>query len=133
MLGRLFGFKGGGGDFAGLDFGDFAPLEDFDDAPGLAPGERAALFDQDAVAVAAVVGLVVGEVALAAAHDLFVEGVLDGALDADDHGFVRGVGDGESDSLFAGHALGVLGWFGLGVGSVGGRFGFGGVRGFGFS
>ena len=107
-MGGLFRFDGGRGDFAGLDLGDFAPFENFDDAPGLAARERAAFLDQDAVAVAAVVGFVVGEVALAAAHRLFVEGVPHGALNADDDGFVRGVGDGEPDSLFAGHALVVL-------------------------
>ena len=108
LLGRFFGFDGGRGDFAGLDFGDFASFENFDDPPGLASGERAAFLDQHAVAVAAVVGFVVSQVALAPAHGLFVERVPHGALNADDDGFVRGVGDGEPDSLFAGHALVVL-------------------------
>src|SRR6476619_7626970 len=64
-------------------------LEGLHDAPALGGAERAGLHDQDAVADATRVLLVVGLQLRRTTHDLAVEGVLDTVLDGDDHGLVH--------------------------------------------
>src|SRR5690242_7021492 len=68
-------------------------LEDPDHAPALGGRQRTGLHDQDAVADAALVLLVVRLELLGATHDLAVEGVLDAVLDGDDHGLLHLVAD----------------------------------------
>ena len=106
--GGCFGCCRSGGDQGRLDvarlrFGDFMPIEDFDDAPLLVFGERAAFFDPYLIAEDADVGLVVRLVLLAAAEDFLVERVGDGALDAHDDGLLHLVAHDDAGALFACH------------------------------
>src|SRR5688572_9313893 len=64
-------------------------LEDLDDAPPLGGRQRAGLHDENPVADAAVVGLVVRLELRRTAHDLAVQRVLDAVLDGHDHGLVH--------------------------------------------
>src|SRR5688500_13853274 len=80
-------------------------LDDLDDAPALGGRQRAGLHDQDPVADAALVLLVVRLQLAGAAHDLAVERVLDAVLDGHDHGLVHLVGDDQALTGLAGVPL----------------------------
>ena len=68
-------------------------FEDLHNAPALGGRQRAGLHDEDEIADAALVVLVVNLDLLVLAHDLAVEGVLDAVLDLDDNGLVHLVAD----------------------------------------
>src|SRR4051794_19488676 len=68
-------------------------LEDLHHAPALGGAERTGLHEEDAVADAGRVGLVVGVQLVGTADDLAVERVLDPVLDSDDHRLVHLVAD----------------------------------------
>src|SRR5690606_24957044 len=68
-------------------------LEDLDQAPPLGGGQGTGLTDDDEVADAGGVALVVHLALLGAAHDLAVQGVLHAVLDLDDDGLVHLVAD----------------------------------------
>src|SRR5688500_9063776 len=92
----------GGASGAHLTEGSLGLLEDLDQAPALGGGQRAGLHDQDPVADAALVGLVVRLQARRLAHDLAVERVLHAVLDGHDDGLVHLVAH---DEALAGLAL----------------------------
>src|SRR3954453_14398829 len=71
-------------------------LEDLHDAPALGGGQRPGLHDQDAVADAAVVLLVVGLELRRTPQPLAVQRVLDAVLDRDHDGLVHLVADDEA-------------------------------------
>src|SRR6478735_7670447 len=71
-------------------------LEDLDDAPALGGGQRPGLHEEDAVADAGAVLLVVSLQLARAADDLAVHRVLEAVLDGDDDGLVHLVADDES-------------------------------------
>src|SRR6478735_2054855 len=71
-------------------------LEDLDDAPALRGGQRPGLHEEDAVADAGAVLLVVSLQLAGAADDLAVHRVLEAVLDGDDDGLVHLVADDES-------------------------------------
>src|SRR6478736_5825984 len=80
-------------------------LEDLHDAPTLGGGQRTGLHDQDPVADATVVLLVVRLELGRASQDLAVEGVLDAVLDGDHDGLVHLVADDEALAGLARPAL----------------------------
>src|SRR6478735_8411718 len=84
-------------------------LEDLDDAPALRRGQRPGLHEEDAVADAGAVLLVVSLQLVRAANDLAVHRVLETVLDGDDDGLVHLVAD---DETFAGLAEPALVLFG---------------------
>src|SRR6478609_9182351 len=71
-------------------------LEDLDDAPALRRGQRPGLHEEDAVADAGAVLLVVSLQLVRAANDLAVHRVLEAVLDGDDDGLVHLVADDEA-------------------------------------
>jgi hypothetical protein len=73
--------------------GSLGTLQDLHDTPALGRRQRTGLHDQDAVADATVVLLVVGLQLGRAPQDLAVEGVLDTVLDRDHDGLVHLVAD----------------------------------------
>src|SRR6476660_6678815 len=80
-------------------------LEDLHDAPTLRCGQRTRLHEQDPVADAALVLLVVRLQLAGAAHDLAVQRVLDAVLDGHDHGLVHLVADDQALTDLASVAL----------------------------
>src|SRR6476660_5125626 len=80
-------------------------LEDLHDAPPLGGGQRTGLHEQDPVADAALVLLVVRLQLAGAPHDLAVQRVLDAVLDGHDHGLVHLVADDEALADLASVAL----------------------------
>src|SRR6478735_6574874 len=83
-------------------------LEDLDDAPALRRGQRPGLHEEDAVADAGAVLLVVSLQLVRAANDLAVHRVLEAVLDGDDDGLVHLVADDEALAGLAEPALLVL-------------------------
>src|SRR6476620_3800700 len=83
-------------------------LEDLHDAPPLGGGQRPGLHQEDAVADAALVLLVVRLQLAGAAHDLAVQRVLHAVLDGHDHGLVHLVADDEALADLASVALNCL-------------------------
>src|SRR4051812_42267991 len=79
-------------------------FEDLHDPPPLGGGERAGLHQEDPVADAARVLLVVHLELAGAAQNLAVEGVLDAVLDLDDDGLVHLVADHQALANLAGRA-----------------------------
>src|SRR5512139_624679 len=83
-------------------------LEDLDDAPALGGRQRTGLHDQDPVADAALVLLVVRLELAGAPHDLAVQRVLHSVLDGDDDGLLHLVADHQALTNLAGRTLGRL-------------------------
>src|SRR5699024_4676606 len=86
--------------------GSLGALEDLHQTPPLGRGGRAGLHDEDTVADAGGVLLVVGLEAARLGRDLAVAGVLDTVLDLDHDGLVHLVGDHQTADGLAVRALG---------------------------